>query len=313
VFKNVMAYRIGPNWNATVPEIEAALSANRFIECTPGQDKSVGWTEPRGGANGPLIESIGGQWIAKLQIETKTVPSSVVKRKAELLAQDIEAKTGRKPGKKETREMREDILHSLLPQAFAKQGAVMVWIHPKDRLLAIDAGSTGKSDEVITQLVRALPGLDLNLLQTTTSPQTGMAAWLLATDPDELPRSLSVEKECVLNSGSEDQPMVKNTRHILTTEEVRKHVREGKLPTQLALSWEGKASFVLTESLQLKKVTFLDGTEADAVNAEGEDKFDADVVLSTGMLGPLIKDVIDALGGENVFSEAASNEQGPPF
>jgi recombination associated protein RdgC len=107
--------------------------------------------------------------------------------------------------------------------------------------------------------------------------------------------------------------MVKYTRHILSTEEVRKHVREGKLPTQLALSWEGKASFVLTESLQLKKVTFLDGTEADAVNAEGEDKFDADVVLSTGMLGPLIKDVIDALGGENVFSEAASNEQGPPF
>ena len=53
MFKNVMAYRIGPNWNATVPEIEAALSANRFTECTPGQDKSVGWTEPRNVANGP--------------------------------------------------------------------------------------------------------------------------------------------------------------------------------------------------------------------------------------------------------------------
>jgi recombination associated protein RdgC len=313
VFKNVMAYRIGPNWNATVPEIEAALSANRFTECTPGQDKSVGWTEPRNVANGPLLESIGGQWIAKLLIETKAVPSSVVKRKAEIQAQDIEAQTGRKPGKKETREMREDILHSLLPQAFAKQGSVMVWINPKDRLMAIDAGSTGKADEVITQLVRALPGLDLNLLQTATSPQTAMAAWLLATNPDDLPRSLSVEKECVLKSGAEDQPMVKFTRHILSTEEVRKHVREGKLPTQLALSWEGKASFVLTDSLQLKKVTFLDGTEPDAISAEGEDKFDADVVLSTGMLGPMLKDMIDALGGENVFAEAASNSEGPPF
>ena len=100
MFKNVMAYRIGPNWNATVPEIEAALSANRFTECTPGQDKSVGWTEPRNVANGPLLESIGGQWIAKLLIETKAVPSSVVKRKAEIQAQEIEAQTGRKPGKK---------------------------------------------------------------------------------------------------------------------------------------------------------------------------------------------------------------------
>jgi recombination associated protein RdgC len=313
VFKNVMAYRIGPNWNATVPEIETALSANRFTECTPGQDKSVGWTEPRNVSHGPLLESVGGQWIAKLLIETKVVPSSVVKRKAEIQAQDIEAQTGRKPGKKETREMREDILHSWLPPAFAKQGAVMVWINPKERLLAIDAGSAGKADEVITQLVRALPGLDLNLLQTATSPQTGMAAWLLATNPDDLPRAFSVEKECVLKSGAEDQPMVKYTRHILSTEEVRKHVREGKLPTQLALSWEGKASFVLTESLQLKKVSFLDGTQADAGNTEGEDKFDADVVLSTGMLGPLLKDVIDALGGENVFAESASGEEGSPF
>jgi recombination associated protein RdgC len=260
-----------------------------------------------------LIESIGGQWIAKLLIETKAVPSSVVKRKAELQAQDIQAKTGRKPGKKETREMREDILQSLLPQAFAKQASVMVWINPQDRLLAIDAASTGKADEVITQLVRALPGLDLNLLQTATSPQAGMAAWLLTTDTDDLPRSLSIEKECVLKSGAEDQPMVKYTRHNLSTEEVRKHVREGKLPTQLALSWEGKASFVLTEGLQLKKVTFLDGTQADTGSTEGEDKFDADVVLSTGMLGPLLKDVIDALGGENVFAESASDEEGPPF
>ena len=65
MFKNVMAYRIGPNWNATVPEIEAALSANRFTECAPGQDKSVGWTEPRNVANGPLlkdmIDALGGE------------------------------------------------------------------------------------------------------------------------------------------------------------------------------------------------------------------------------------------------------------
>ena len=31
VFKNVMAYRIGPNWNATVPEIEAVLPRTRQI------------------------------------------------------------------------------------------------------------------------------------------------------------------------------------------------------------------------------------------------------------------------------------------
>ena len=296
MFKNVTAYRIGAHWNASLAEIESALSSNRFIECSPGQDKSVGWIEPRGIAHGPLLENIGGQWIVKLMIETKSVPSSVVKRKADLEIQEIESKTGRKPGKKEKREMCEDILHSLMPQAFAKQGAVTVWINPKDRLLAIDAASTGKADEVITQLVRALPSLDLNLLQTATSPQTAMAAWLLAVNSDEIPASLNVEKECVLKSGAEDQPMVRYTRHILSTEEVRKHVREGKLPTQLALSWEGKASFVLTDNLQFKKLSFLDGTEPDSINTQGEDKFDANVVLSTGLLGPLDQRHLGSIG-----------------
>jgi hypothetical protein len=36
-----------------------------------------------------------------------------------------------------------------------------------------------------------------------------------------------------------------------------------------------------------------------------EDKFDADVVLSTGTLGPLLADLIDALGGEMSFVTTA--------
>ena len=305
MFKNVMAYRIGADWTISLTQLEAALDSYRFVECSPGQDKSVGWTEPRGQAHGPLVEAVGGQWILKLQIETKAVPGSVVKRKADERIQEIETTTGRKPGKKESREIREDIVHSLLPLAFAKQSAVTVWIDMASRLLLTDAASQGKSDEVITALVRVLDGLPLTLLQTTVSPQALMSQWLLATNEDDLPPAFSVERECVLKSSNEDQAVVKFTRHLLATDEVRKHVMEGKLPTHLALSWEGKASLVLTESLVLKKVTFLDGVMEDA--GGDEDKFDADVALSTGTLGPLLADLIDALGGEMSFVTAPAS------
>jgi len=294
-----MAYRIGADWTISLTQLEEALDRYRFVECSPSQDKSVGWTEPRGQAHGPLVESVGGQWILKLQIETKAVPGSVVKRKADERIQEIETSTGRKPGKKESREIREDIVHSLLPLAFAKQSTVMVWIDMASRLLLTDAASQGKSDEVITALVRVLDGLPLTLLQTTVSPQAAMSQWLLAASDDALPPAFSVERECVLKSSSEDQAVVKFTRHLLATDEVRKHVSEGKLPTHLALSWEGKASFVLTESLVLKKVSYLDGVMEDA--GGDDDKFDADVMLSTGTLGPLLADLIDALGGEMSF------------
>jgi recombination associated protein RdgC len=310
LFKNVMAYRIGADWTVTLTQLEEALNRYRFVECSPSQDKSVGWTEPRGQAHGPLVESIGGHWILKLQIETKAVPGSVVRRKADERIQEIEATTGRKPGKKESREIREDIVHALLPLAFAKQSSVMVWFDMDARLMMTDAASQGKSDEVITALVRVLEGLPLTLLQTTTSPQAAMSQWLLAQSDGELPPAFSVERECVLKSGSEDQAMVRFTRHLLATDEVRKHVLEGKLPTQLALSWEGKASFSLTETGVLKKVAYFDGV-MDATG-DNEDKFDADVILSTGMLGPLLTDLVDALGGDMHFAAAPQpSPEGP--
>jgi recombination associated protein RdgC len=302
VFKNVMAYRIGADWTTSLTQLEEALETARFVECSPSQDKSVGWTEPRGQAHGPLVESIGGQWILKLQIETKAVPGAVVRRKADERIQEIETTTGRKPGKKESREIREDIVHALLPLAFSKQSSVMVWFDMEARLMMTDAASQGKSDEVITALVRVVDGLPLTLLQTTVSPQTAMAQWLLAQSDDELPPAFSVERECVLKSANEDQAMVKFTRHLLATDEVRKHVIEGKLPTQLALSWEGKASFVLSETGVLKKVTYLDGVMGET--GDKEDKFDADALLSTGLLGPLLADLVEALGGEMKFASA---------
>jgi recombination associated protein RdgC len=128
LFKNLIVYRIGPDWSATVEHMEEALAPARFVECGATQQKSIGWIEPRGEKHGALVESIGGQRILKLQIETKAVPGSVVKRKAQEQIEHIEATTGRKPGKREIKDIRDDALLALLPMAFTKQSSVQVWI-----------------------------------------------------------------------------------------------------------------------------------------------------------------------------------------
>ncbi len=104
-----MVYRVGPDWSATLAEMEDGLDGARFTPCGASQEKSVGWVEPRGEAHGPLVESVGRQLILKLKIETKTVPGSVVTRKAKERAAQIEESTGRKPGKKAIRELKDDI------------------------------------------------------------------------------------------------------------------------------------------------------------------------------------------------------------
>jgi recombination associated protein RdgC len=73
------------------------------------------------------------------------------------------------------------------------------------------------------------------------------------------------------------------------------------MPTRLALTWNDRVSFVLTEALQLKKVTFLESVFEDTAKAAGDgkdDNFDADVLISTGELSQLIPDLMEALGGE---------------
>jgi recombination associated protein RdgC len=294
MFKNMMLYRIGPNFTATAPQIEENLDKHRFAPCGATQELSMGWTEPRGLAHAPLIEAIGGHWMLKLQIETKVLPASVVKRKVDEIAAHIEASEGRKPGKKERRDIQDNAKLELLPMAFTKQGAVLVWIDPTARLLVLSAGSQGKADAVMTLLMEAVPGLTVELLQTTVSPAVAMADWLVT---HEAPANFSIDRECELKSTDENKATVRYAKHPLDIDEVRGHIEAGKVPTKLAMSWSGRVSLLLTDLFQIKKISFLEGV-FENTSGEKEDKFDADMAIATGELSQLIPDLLDALGGE---------------
>ena len=295
MFKNVIVYRVGPEWSATVAQMEASLDGARFVACGASQEKSIGWTEPRGEANAPLVESVAGQLILKLMIETRALPASVITRKAEERVAHIEATTGRKPGKKEIREIKDDIKLELMPLAFSKESSVFVWLDPQARLLVIDAGSQGRADEVITMLVKSLAGLAVALIDTKVSPTAAMSEWLITQEP---PSGFSVDRECELKAADESKAVVRYTRHPLDTDEVKLYVESGKLPTRLALTWDSRVSFVLTEGLQLKKLSFLE-VVFEGTSGSGKDKgFDADVAIATGELQRLLPDLLEALGGE---------------
>lgn len=294
MFKTVIAYRIAPTWMNSVEAIESGLNTARYLECGASQEKSIGWTEPRGEANGPLVETIGGQYILKLKIESKAVPADIIKRKYDEYVVKVEAETGRKPGKKESKEIKEDLKLSLLPMAFTKLGAVLVWIDPMARLLVIGAGSQAKADDVVTHLVKCLDGFGVLPITTNLSTTAAMSEWLVSQAP---PEHFSVDRECELKSSDETKAVVRYSRHALEIDEIKQHISSGKVPTKLALTWDGRVSFVMTDSMFIKKIAFLDGV-FDGTSQEKEDGFDADVAISTGELRKMLPDLISALGGE---------------
>lgn len=293
MFKNIIVYRIAPGWQADLTALEEALARTPFQECGATQEKSSGWVPPRGDAHGPLAESVGGQWILRFMTEAKMLPATVLARKVNEKAAQIEQQTGRKPGKKETRELKDEARLDLLPMAFTKQGSTWVWIDREAGLLVLDTGAQGRADEITSLLVEQLPGLSLALLDTQTSPQAAMALWL---KEQEAPAGFSVDRECELKAADESKSVVRYARHPLDIEEVQAHIQGGKLPTKLAMTWDDRVSFVLTEGLQLKKLAFQDTVfEGQTQDDAG---FDADVAIATGELCKLIPDLIAALGGE---------------
>jgi len=271
-------------------DLLGAMAKSAFSPCGPTQKSSVGWVPPRE-AGGALCDCINGQLIFKLMIETKKVPADMIDRQLQIKVKHIEEATGRKPGKKERRALKDDILLELLPAAFPSRVAVIAWIDPSGKKLVVGTTSKACADIVASHLVSDLSGLELAKLQTQTTPSRAMADWLLET---RSPESLAIEEDCELKA--EGGTKVKYVKHRLNIQEIKDHLTAGMMPASLDLTWLGRVNFTLTDSLCLKKIDILGNLLAD--HPEPVDAFDADVVIATTEINGLIADLIIELDGE---------------
>lgn len=296
MFKNAFMFRIA---GARLPDAETflqALGTAAFVGAGPTTEKSMGFVPPRGHDFAPLLEVVNGQYILSTVTETRSVPAATLRERVDQIAAEVEKVTGRKPGKKQRKELAEQAKHELLPNAFPRKSSANVWINPRAEIMLVDTGSMAKADEIVTLLVRAVPDLAVSLIQTEMSPQAAMAHWL---GTGEAPYGFTVDRECELKSTDEMKSVVRYGRHPLDTDEVKQHIIAGKVPTKLALTWRDRVSFVLTESGALRKLHFLDVLfEGPNKHLQQGDTFDADAAITTGELVDLIGEVIDAMGGE---------------
>ena len=310
MFKNALVYRID-HWEAPpLAQLDEGLAGARFVACGATQPLSAGFVEPRGKAHGALVESVGGQIVLSLCTETKAVPGGVVRDELEERLAAIEQATGRRPKGKQAKELKEQLVQELLPRAFPKRSTTLVWLDTKAGLALVGAASAKKADAVVTQLVQHLGGgLKLSLLQTALAPAGAMSAWLAEREP---PPGFSIDRECVLEQPDSEKAAVRYARHGLDIAEVSEHIRQGKVPRQLALTWRSRVSFVLSDVLALKKIKLLDVVLEGTARGNGDDDgFDADVAITTGELRLLLPELIEALGGVHERAPAAALPASP--
>lgn len=292
-FKNLQIYRLPAPW-AITHTFEQQLSRKAFHPCGSQDFETRGWASPTG--DDRLVHNVCGQLIIALMVETKILPASVIRQTAEDRAKEIEDAQGYKPGRKQMKELKEQITQELLTKAFTRRKMVRSWIDTQGGWLVVDAPSQAKAEDVLDALRQSLDSFPLTLLRTERSPASCMADWLAA---GEAPHGFSIDMDAELRAITEDHAKVKYSRHSLDGEEVKAHLAAGKLPTRLAVTYDERISFILTDKLEIKRVEFLDVVQESLSDAESaQELFDAQIALMTGELRRLIPAVVEAMGGE---------------
>ena len=290
-FKNLQLYRLPSPWLMDLTTFEDQLARAPFVKCPSNQPQSRGWVSPR--KDGTLVFSLGRQWLIALSVEQRLLPSSVVNEEVNERAEAIEAQQGYAPGRKQLKEMRERVTEELMPRAFTRRRRTFVWIDPQNGWFAVDAATPSKAEEVIEHLRHSLDDFPLTMIHTKLSPQSAMADWLAG---GEAPEGFTIDRDCEVKACGEEKSAVAYKHHALEGEEIKAHLANGKLPTKLALTWDDRISFVLTERFEIKRFGFLDLLKEQAEKAD--EQFDADFALMTGEFARFLPQLIAALGGE---------------
>jgi recombination associated protein RdgC len=292
-FKNLQLYRLPKNYDLTALQLEQFLAPYAFGPT--GHDmQSSGWVPAM--EDGLLAHAVQEQFLLKLQFEKKLLPTSVINQVAKLKASETAELQGFSPGRKQMREIKDQVTDELLPRAFSVQSSINVWIDPVNGWLAIDTASTTKADDVVRFLFKAIDKFPLQALRVNQSPVFCMTNWLSENDP---PAGFTIDQDTELSSTGEGKGKVRYVRQSMDFNDAQRHIASGKQCTRLAMTWADRISFVLTESLTIKRVTALNVLKESENPADTDtERFDADFLLMSGELNSMLNDLVFALGGE---------------
>lgn len=294
-FKNLIVFRITSGWVLSPGELEEQLSYRPLLPCNGYDMQTVGWVFP--GSQERLVHVLNRQMLIALGVDQKILPASVINQTTHERAAAMAAEQGYPVGRRQMRELKERVADELRARAFTRRTMTRAWIDPDNQLLVVDAAAPAKAEELVATLRDTLNGFSAHLLETEKSPSVSMSAWLMF---GEAPGRFQVETDLELQSVKDDKSMVKYVRHPLDGKEVQQHISSGKSPVKLGLSWNARVAFILTADFQIKRLQFLDMVK-DRAEDQGEaadEQFDIDFALMTGELSHLLKDLIEALGGE---------------
>lgn len=277
-------------FKAELPEdieaLKAHLAEKQFTDPMPSQPMSAGFVSLPDWDGEMAAEFHGGLAFA-FRIDTKVIPSSAVQAELRKRIEQIEDLTGRKPGRKERRELKEEVTLDLCLKALVRTQVVTCYYHRSKRYLVIPTTSSNVSDRIVTALIHAVGSVKtetINVSNIKHGLTTRLKNWLM--EDDEAFGDFVPGGEATLVSPEKRKLTVKNDGLDANKQGLLEVINRGHSVTSMALQ-HGVCSFKLTENFRLKSINVTDDMDADDEDSTWE-HFASYEVLN-------ISKVIDAL------------------
>ncbi|CAI1716435.1 recombination-associated protein RdgC [Serratia marcescens] len=297
-FKNLMVYRLSREVALNADEMEKQLNAFAFTPCGSQDMAKTGWVSPMGSHSDALTHAVNGQIVICARKEEKILPSPVIKQELQAKIERLEAEQHRKLKKTEKDALKDEVLHSLLPRAFSRFNQTFMWIDTVNDLIMVDAASAKRAEDTLALLRKSLGSLPVVPLTMESPIELTLTEWVRS---GEMPAGFAIQDEAELKAILEEGGVIRCKKQNLISDEIAVHIEAGKLVTKLAVDWQERIQLMLSDDGSLKRLKFADTLREQNDDIDRDDfaqRFDADFILMTSELAALIKNTIEALGGE---------------
>jgi recombination associated protein RdgC len=270
----------------------------------PSQASSCGFTKVHGC---DFLEAEGALLFA-VKISEKTIPAAALREVLDERVQAIEEAQGRKVYRKERLQLKDEIVHDLLPRTLPVSKVIPAYIDTQTHLVIVDA-SPNRAHQVLNHVRECVGTLPVQMLGANENTSRIATVWL---SRGTMPGAFLLGDSCELREPGEEGGVVKLAGVDLMSEEVEGHLNCGREVHKLALSWRGYVDFTLLETWRLSGLKFTDELlNQHPQDIEGEDAIgQADLAIMVPTMRQLLEDLGKAFGGwvtqEHMTMESAA-------
>ncbi|WP_272962298.1 recombination-associated protein RdgC [Alcanivorax jadensis] len=271
--------------------LDEVLAENQCQPCGSQTMRTEGFVPPVKGRD-EMVYQVNGFIFFTHQETARLLPSPVIKEMLDEKVEQIQQEEGRKVGRKEKADLKEQIIFELMPRAFTRSRRTSVLIDTEKGRVMVDSASANRAEEVVACLRKAIGSLPVAYPAPDAAPYTSFSNWL--RDTKLLPEGFTLGDRCELKGTKDEGASLKCISVDLGQEEYLAHLDTGMVATRVNLAFHDHLELDVNDKLEIKRIKALDLLQEniDAMDADDEvEELQAQIALQ----GSVLRDAINVL------------------